>query len=245
MDFFDCNCSFGEAAIPVFRYARTVQELQEELAFCGIGRALVYHASMRFGSPLDGNERVIRETRDHPALVPTWAILPQQTDELPDSQTLLRTMALHGVRALRAFPNEHRYSLDAHTFGDLMEVLQEKHIPLFAKLDILSIGRLLRDFPRLVVVAVNQGPHSLERYLRPLVETYPNLYVDTSYYITDGLIEEFCARYGPDRLLFGTAFPDNCSGGALLRVAQADIPSAHREAIAGKNLERLLAEAQL
>ncbi len=112
------------------------------------------------------------------------------------------------------------------------------------KQDLVHIGQVLTDFPRLVLVAMNQGPHSLERYLRPLVEAYPHLYVDTSYYMVDGLIEEFCARYGPQRLLFGSAFPDNCSGTALLRLAQADISDADREAIASQNLERILQEAQ-
>jgi uncharacterized protein len=245
MEFFDCNCSFGTAAIPMFRYAATAQALEEEMAYCGISRALVYHSAMRFGSPIQANPWLLEETAGRPALARTWAILPPQTGELPAPAELLRAMADNNVRALWAFPNEHRYSLDALTFGELFEVLQERRIPLFAKLDILRIGQVLRDFPNLVVVAVNQGPHSLERYLRPRLDRYPHLYVDTSYYISDGLIEEFCARYGSGRLLFGTAYPDNCVGGALLRVAQADIPQADREAIACRNLERVLAEVQL
>jgi predicted TIM-barrel fold metal-dependent hydrolase len=93
-------------------------------------------------------------------------------------------------------------------------------------------------------VAVNQGPHSLERYLRPMIQTYPNLYVETSYYIIEGAIEEFCARYGPERMLFGTAFPDNCSGGAVLQLLHADIPDAAKQAIAAGNLQRLIEEAR-
>ena len=244
MHFFDCNCSFGVPGIPVFRYARSAQELLEEMAYCGIERALVYHASMRFGSPTIGNPQVLAEARDHPALQATWAILPPQTGESPGPEELVAAMKTQGVVALRAFPNEQHYALDRLTFGPLLELLQERRIPLFVKQDLLHIGQVLRDYPRLVLVAVNQGPHSLERYLRPLVEAYPNLYVDTSYYMVDGLIEEFCERYGPRRLLFGTAFPDNCSGAALLRLAQADIPAADRQAIAGRNLEGILQEAQ-
>ena len=245
MEFFDCNCSFGYSGLPMFRYARTSEELLEQMAFCGIDRALVYHTAMRFDSPIVGNQKVLEGARDHPALVPTWAILPSQTGEFRRPAELLAAMKASGVRALRAFPKEQNYFLDTVTFGDLMEMLQEKRIPLLAKQDLRGIGELLASFPRLVLVATNLGPHSLERFLRPLVEAYPTLYVDTSYYIVEGLIEEFCERYGSQRLLFGTAFPDNCSGGALLRVAQADISSEDREAIAGKNLDRLLAEAQL
>ena len=69
--------------------------------------------------------------------------------------------------------------------------------------------------------------------------------METSYYIVDGLIEESCDRYGPSRLLFGSGFPDNCSGAALLRLAQADIDDEAKQAVATGNMERLLAEACL
>jgi hypothetical protein len=245
IEWFDCNCSFGFPAIPVFRYAATAGDLLEEMRWCGIDRALVYHASMRFDSPVVGNQRVLEGVEGRPELMPTWAILPCQTGEFPHPDDLLPAMAANKVRALRAFPNEHRYALDALTFKDLMLALQNRCIPLFVKLDLRGIGRFLASFPNQVVVAVNQGPHSLERYLRPLLDAYPNLYVDTSYYMVDGLIEAFCARYGSHRLLFGTAYPDNCSGAALLRLAHADISEKDRAAIAGGNLKRLLAEARI
>jgi hypothetical protein len=95
------------------------------------------------------------------------------------------------------------------------------------------------------MVAANQGPHSHERFLRPLLDTYPRLYVDTSYLLVARLLEESCARYGPGRLLFGTAFPDNCAGGALLTLACAELDEPSRQAVAGGNLRRLLEEARL
>ena len=91
------------------------------------------------------------------------------------------------------------------------------------------------------MVAVNQGPHSLDRHLRPLMDKFPNLYAETSYMLGAGMIEGLCDRHGPERFLFGTAFPDNCSGGSLLRLAQADIGEEARAKIAAGNLTRLIA----
>jgi hypothetical protein len=68
--------------------------------------------------------------------------------------------------------------------------------------------------------------------------------IDPSYYINEALSEEFCTRHGAQRQRFATADPDNCSGGALLRLVQADISEADRELIAGKNPDRLLVEAR-
>ena len=212
--------------------------------FCGIQRALAYHAGMRFDSPVVWNDRLVEEIRGFSPLGATWAILPSQTGEQRKPEEFLAAMRSAGVRALRAFPDEHRCRLDKRTFGDLLPLLVERRIPLLVKQNILSIGDLLKEIPGLVVVAMNVGPHSLERYLRPLMDEFPNLYVETSHYMVEGLIEESCVRYGPGRLLFGSGYPDVCSGAALLRLAQADIPPDARAAIAGGNLERMLEAAR-
>jgi uncharacterized protein len=245
VEVFDCNACFGDSARPAFRYARTAAALEEEMDFSGIDEALVYHAGMRFGDPAAWNSRLSAEIAGRPRLRPTWAILPSQTGEQPEPRAFLLAMAESGVRALRAFPQEQHYPLDGSTFGPLLEMLADRRIPLLVKDNLAAIGRLLGEFPDLTVVAVSQGPHSLERYLRPLVERYPNLYIDTSCYLVEGLIEELCGRYGPDRLLYGSGFPDNAAGGPFLRLAAADIGRADREAVACGNLRRMLEEARI
>jgi predicted TIM-barrel fold metal-dependent hydrolase len=245
MRFFDCNCSFGSHPRPTFRFAKNASELVEEMDFCGIDNALVYHCGMRFGSPLDWNEELCREISDQPRLLPSWAILPRRTGEFPDPDTLWGRMSALHVRALRAFPQEHHYSLDALTFGELLSFMTEKSLPLFLKENPLSVEKVLKDFPGLRVILMNQGPHSFERYLRPLLDRYESLFLETSYYIIEGSIEEFCNLYGAERILFGTSFPDNCSGGSLLQLLHADISDASKEKIASLNLHRLLDEVRV
>jgi predicted TIM-barrel fold metal-dependent hydrolase len=46
-------------------------------------------------------------------------------------------------------------------------------------------------------------------------------------------------------LVFGSGFPDNSSGAAMLALAHAEISDSQRQAIARDNLCRLLAEANL
>ena len=141
---------------------------------------------------------------------------------------------------LWAFPQEHRYRLDRGTFPELFRLMARRRIPLLAKETLFQLKELLEACPELIVVAMNQGPHGLDRHLRPLMDAFPHSHVDTSYLLVEGLIEELCSRYGPERLLFGTAYPDNCGGGALLRLAQADIGDDARSLIAAGNIERLL-----
>ena len=248
MKCFDANCSYGRVARPAPRSAATPGELLAEMDWCGIDRALVYHAGMRFASPVTWNTALAADLEgERPReplrrrIFPAWAILPPCTGELSTPEKFVAGMRAAGIQALWAFPQEHRYRLDRATFRELFAILEQARIPLFAKQDLDHLKELLVQCPELTVVAVNQGPHSVERYLRPLLDDFPNLYLETSGLLVEGLIEEFCGRYGPERLLFGSGYPDQCLGGAYLRLAQADIGEDARAAIAGGNLDRLLA----
>jgi hypothetical protein len=243
--FFDANCALGPYRTRVFRFARTAGELIEEMSFSNIEQALVYHTAMRFDHPSVGNELVVRETAGHPRLLPTWALLPSQTGEQPPLDTMLAEMRRQGVRALRLFPDEHRYFLDEITWGDQMAVFTERRIPLFIRASLDRIATLLQSFPKLVVVTGSQGSNPLDRYAWPLIERYPRLIFETSGYLVDGGIEEFCRRYSASRLIFGSGFPDNAAGAAMLTLAHAEISDAQRHAIAWDNLSRLLEEARL
>ena len=93
MKFFDCNCAFGPYRTRVFRFARTADELIEEMDFANIERALVYHTAMRFDHPAVGNERVVAETAGQPRLLPSWSLLPSQTGEQPAVDVLAASNA--------------------------------------------------------------------------------------------------------------------------------------------------------
>jgi uncharacterized protein len=101
---------------------------------------------------------------------------------------------------------------------------------------------LLAEFPGLVCVVCDHGCWGEDRRFRPLIERYPHVYVDTSQYLLDGGIEAFVQDYGPERMLYGSGFPVSHFGGMMLAIRHAKITEDAKAAIAGKNLERLLAE---
>src|SRR5919201_982504 len=117
-----------------------------------------------------------------------------------------------------------------------MAVYAERRIPLFIRASLDRLVPLLRAFPKLLVVTGSQGSNPLDRYAWPLIEKFPNLIFETSAYLVDGGIEEFCRRYGAARLVFGSGFPDNAGGAAMLTLAHAEISDADRRAIAHDNL---------
>ena len=245
MRLLDATAGFGPYRTRVFRSARTAAELVEQLDFCGIDQALVYHTSQRFDHPVRGNARLLEEAAGCDRLSPTWTILPSATGEQPPAEQLLVDMRERGIRALRLFPSDHRYFLDALSWQDQVPLYAERRILLFVKAGLDRVAEFLRAFPSATVITDTLGSAPLDRYAWPLLEAYPNLYYETAGYLTAGAIEACCQRFGAGRLVFSSGFPDYASGAALLTLAGADISDTDREAIANGNLSRLLAEVQL
>ena len=134
MEFFDCHASYGPT------YTRTLLELPDPQALIaqmervGIGKALVYHGAAVRGYPLEAKQRLITELAPYPQLVPAWVLLPPQTGEW-DLESFPGEMKASGVRALWAFPGDHRYLLNKVTMGPVLEELVARKIPLFLKKD--------------------------------------------------------------------------------------------------------------
>lgn len=252
MKFFDCNASFGTPMVPPIRYAETAQELLKEMDHYGIAEALVYHVRQCDDSPAVGNSILLDEVEGIDRLHGTLAILPTQTGELGTIESIIGLMRMKNIRALRAFPAEHKYSMSRTALGDFYDIMTERKIPLIVNIGESSgvsgwhlIERILSDVPDLTLIVTEQGCWGQDRLFRPLIERYPNLYLDISRYELDGGIRDFVGKYGADRLLFGTAFPAWNPGGPVLMLTQADIANKEREMIASGNLERILGRVRL
>jgi predicted TIM-barrel fold metal-dependent hydrolase len=149
-----------------------------------------------------------------------------------------------GVKALAADPQEHRYLLNGLTFGDVLEAMIAKHIPLYLKDDWPVITALLKEFPKLTVIVREMSVHGSDRFFRPVLDAFPNVHLEMSTVKHDGGIPAFVERYGPERLLYGSAYHNWAMGGAVMRLRNLDIDRDAKENIAHGNLERLLREAK-
>jgi hypothetical protein len=226
----------------------TAEALLAEMDRVGVDKALVWHIAQHDASPQVGNQLLADAIRAHPRLAGCWTILPNQAREFPPLPVFFRQMREARVRALRVFPRSHKFLANAVSMGDWMEAMVARRIPLF-----LSVRRgvewgdiydLLAEFPDLVCVICDHGCWGQDRLFRPLLEHYPNVHVDTAQYLLDGGIESLVADYGGRRLLFGSGFPESYIGGMMLALRHARIPDEAKQAIAGGNLERILAQAK-
>ena len=254
MEFFDCNCWYGPTEKPPLAAATKPEQVLEEMDRVGISRALVRHAAVSVETPEVGNRLTLQAREVSERLVPSWAILPPQTGELGDVNEFIAAMRQADVRALWAFPMAHRYLLNTTTMGGLLEEMEARDIPLFltrrtsveGTVGVYQVAdEVLADFPNLHLIVVGHGSWGEDRLFRPLMERYDYFAVDTSRYELDGGIEAVCADYGPERLFFGTQFPETPPGGPMLTLLHADISDEDRAMIAGGNLSRLLEEVRL
>lgn len=248
--FFDANAYLGRPMQQgSFEPLPAAPELEAALSRAGIDKALVWHILQHDGSAITGNELLTEAIAGHEQLLGCWSILPPQTDGLITPDFFAR-MGRARVSALRAFPEMHRYLLQRVVFGNFLDEVAERRIPLLLSLsraiDWPDIYHLLEQYPSLTCVLCDIGVWSVDRYTYPLLAAYENVYVETSLLaLEDGGVESMCGQYGARRLVFGTGLPERYAESASLQLTHADISDEDRAAIASGNLERLLEEAQL
>jgi hypothetical protein len=248
MKFFDCNAFFGLPSQGSLAPAPTAEALLEEMDRCGVEKALVWHIAQHDASPQAGNRLLADAIRPHPRLEGCWTILPNQAGEFPTAEEFFKLMSQERVFALRVFPTSHHFLLNRVSMGSWLEPMADRRIPLFLSLargmDWNGIYAILDEYPDLVCVICDHGCWGEDRYFRPLIERYPNVYIDTARYFLDGGIEAFVSDYGHERMLFGSGFPEAYLGGMMLALQHAKISESAKNAIAGGNLECILAEVQ-
>ncbi len=243
MRFFDCNTYIGDPANGPAGVS--AEGLTAAMDRAGIERALVWHVGQRDADALAGNELLAEAIAPHERLVGCWTLLPPQTSELGEVDEWFARAAAARVRALRAFPQTHRYLLRREVLGEVLERAIAAGVPLLLAAgneDWPQVYDLLADFPELTVILCETGCWGADRYFRPLIERYPNVHLEIGTYMLDGGIEAFVGDYGAGRLVFGSGFPAAYHGAMMLALAHAAIPEADKQAVAAGNLERLLGE---
>ena len=254
MKILDCNLTYGASINGTPPHGcDTFADLTAELDRTGISGGLV---RCRYSDTVGvnyGNETLARDLiKGREAgynLYGVWAALPPFTGETPAPEVLPAAMRQNGIAAVYLAPAVHRYEPARLTLGPLVEVLQQRRIPVILNtalgVSMPQIYTLLEAFPRLTAVIGDSDCWPNARRLYPLASVYPNVHLDLSYVMDAGGVEDTVSRFGAEKLLFGTAFPDRYTGSMLAVVRAARVSEAERSLIFGGNLERLIKEADL
>jgi len=261
MKLFDANSSFGLDMVnhecvnhenfiilEKVEIARTAKDLIEEMDRVGIEKASVWHRSQYEQDATVGNKKLIDGIKGYEdRLVPSWTILPDITDDQYAPDILFEEMRKNGVKTLRAFPEQDRYFLCKVTMGEQLQWIQDMKIPLYLSpmFGFEPIYKVMEEFPDLTVIMANIGWWPSARLVYPLLNRYKNFYFETGDFSMLHGIEQVCAKFGSERLLYGSNFPTNAMAGSIYTLMKAGISEEARENIAFRNMERLLSEVKL
>lgn len=249
MKFFDANVYVGQPMRSIYRPVVSRKELVEELDKQGIEKALVWHIDQYQYTPIEGNEILSGVIKGETRLCGCWAILPPQTGEVIKKDFFYR-MKDNNIVALRAFPDFHRFILNRVVFGRFLDEVSERKIPLLLSMEKgnswQGVYHLMKDFPLLTCILCDIGIHGVNRYTWPLLENYKNVYLETSLLALGcSQLEATVKKYGAERIIFGSDFPERYPESSVLEVLHSDISEKDKEKIASLNLERIISEVKL
>lgn len=233
---FDANIGVGHRHDRVSPFD-SPDELLEEMARHGVGRAVIYHLQTEAVSPIEGNEALSEWGRAEFSL--QWSIGPT-----PDSLRQLRELRaagqMHSARLPCTGPNGVPFS--EWVYGEALEWLSAERIPLWISLADTPAAELVDTlglFPDLVSVLLG-GHYSHALLLRPLLRRLPNAHLELSRYEILGEAEALLGEFGAGRLVYGSFYPRYAMGPMLYYLHHLQCGEAELAALCAGNLERLL-----
>lgn len=240
--FFDCDCQIGNT---LFGPKPGVEELLAEMDRSGIDQALVRNGNFGPVGAVKANEETAQMLRKDLSgrLYGVWGILPVQCDEQPAGDVFFSAMKQNRIKALTLDPAAHRFEACRITIGKLLDEAAERKIPVLLypmQNNWKNVYDFMERFPDQLCIAGGGHKWGNDRYIRPLLENYPNLYISTAgYWVPEGL-GDLVKIYGADRLLYGSGFPDYDQGSGMLQLKYAGLNDSEIAQIAGGNLKSLL-----
>ena len=240
LSYFDANCALGRVKHPQHGSLLDTGAVLEEARRCGIERVLAYHTLAKDWSPEVGNLELLPLLHRHDDVVGCWVAEPSVAPDTPSADRFVDTVLTQGFRVLRLCPDvsDHTYGLvDART-RLLVAALADRRVPLIidtARPDWGGITAVAAQEPSLPLIMSGIG-YRHGGALLSVLDTCPNVVIESSSFMAHGAIEEIVADYGPQRVVFGTNAPTFSMGAAVARVELADLPDDDKRQVAGQTL---------
>lgn len=163
----------------------------------------------------------------------------------------------NNVRIFRIFPKSQLFYLNDYYMRKIFNAMAEVNFPLMLDLKELDITGnkyfaiddlkiLLSEHKELpVILETSLKQCMFNRFYFPLLEEFENLYLEISGMLLMDQIEHYVGKFGSERLVFGSNFPNKSPEVNTIRLESADIDKSSKENIAGKNISRLMDKISL
>lgn len=237
---FDARVSYGRD----FLKADPERDLREEMRLAEAERAVIVSRELRWLPPQRSIPLVEKRVAETLGAWGLYLLLPAITGETPDVDTLAKTMRQKHMAGFYLHPQEYGVPEDPIFLTAELEACQRRRIPVFFHLDRGNywpyLCDILRAFPKLTMVLSTGEEWPNQRKTYPLLAAYPNLHLCLSEQVWIGVIEDMVAKFGAERLLYSSSWPDRYPGGTVMMVENAGLSEEQKKLIYSGNLERLI-----
>jgi hypothetical protein len=253
---FDANAFLG-----MWPYWPVPRTQPEQIAFAleglKIERAAVCSTRSVFVKWEDGNRETEAVARRLTAFCPFACLGTQELSHAWHApQYDFAGYAARGFRGVRLYPQHHSYHLLFENFVDsILEDAASRGWPVVLPLRIIMNWGVPVLDPAVMEAVVARHPrvnwilagvnylHELQMAIS-LMNRFETVHLETSCIMGYQAIEKTVERCGHERLLFGSGLPWQDAAASLSKITHAHLDSTVREAILGRNFQRLIGESR-
>lgn len=191
----------------------TPEEKLAQDAANGIYKTLLLPVAMSPKNAAHVNEFVLKLAKETPAFVPFGTVHPDE----PDLPARAEALQKAGHIGIKLHPDMQRVDIDDPRLLPMYDFMQGR-MPLYLHSGDPRhpyshperVKKIMKLFPRLVVVAAHLGAWSMQDVATPMLSGMENCIVDTSSAMSFMPMEravKIIRAYGADRVFFGTDYP--------------------------------------
>ena len=240
---FDVQTGFGGVKCgtraPVGRAA-----LLEEMGRLDIARSLVRIVPGDLDLDVTASNRELLESCAlHPGLIPCPAVVPNTAADLPTEEEQLAQALEGGAGAVVLRPSRDGWLLAEWACSELMRALASARVPTIVSeksTPLRELAEFADRYPEIPFIVIEANYRSQRTYLS-FLKAFPNTHISMgSNYIVHVGIEQVVHQVGPERLLFGTGFPEAEAMSAITHLMYADLADDDKALIGAGNFDRLM-----
>jgi hypothetical protein len=225
----------------------TTDKIADEMTACGISGCLVRHALARDYSAEEGNAKLVTELSVDPRLLPVATLAPLMFSAgrgRDDEASIRRYLTKHRFRGVAMYPSAayQNFSVADWCSGPITNALESMRMPLyvdFTEVGAESLAYLLMTHSSLPIV-VTSIYYAADRTLFPLLDRHDNLYIVSTIDRQYLGIEDYTARFGAHRILFGSNYPRSSMGASVSSILLSRIDQTEKARIASGTIETLM-----
>lgn len=238
----DCNCEVGKRAnIININIPYSLDAILESQNRYGIDFSLTISSKCFPYSIIAGNEEIIEISRKCDTIIPVGVIYPGFEYDIKDSDKYLQYLYNNGIKAIRLDLSK-LFIFNKKMFDKVLSFCQEFKLPIIVDWDSIedknSFFEMLLEYDDLNSIITNVN-WSFRRYLFNYMIDNPNINIGINGFVYQNMIEDFCKKFGSERILFATGYPFYDVGSVKAMIEYANISEKEKNDIAYINALRL------